>query len=44
LAANRQHPPHLSNLAFFAVLAAFLAAMAVWIAALMIAFRRPAGS
>jgi uncharacterized membrane protein len=44
LAANRQHPPHLSNQAFFAVLAAFLAAMAVWVAALMIAFRRPAGS
>lgn len=43
LAANRQHPPHLSNQAFFAVLVAFLIATAAWIAALMFAFRRSAG-
>jgi uncharacterized membrane protein len=42
LAANRQHPPHLSNQAFFAVLAAFLIATAAWVGALMFAFRRSA--
>ena len=43
LAANRQQPPHLSNQSFAAVLIAFLIATAAWIAALMFAFRRPAG-
>ncbi len=43
LAANRRQPVHLSSQAFFAVLGAFLIATAVWIAALMFAFRRPAG-
>ncbi|HME37510.1 MAG TPA: DUF1648 domain-containing protein [Steroidobacteraceae bacterium] len=43
LAANRQQPPHLSNQTFAAGLIAFLAATAVWVAALMFAFRRPAG-
>jgi uncharacterized membrane protein len=43
LGANRQHPPHLSNQSFAAVLIAFLIATAAWIAALMFAFRRPAG-
>jgi uncharacterized membrane protein len=44
LGANRQQPPHLSNQSFAAVLIAFLAATAAWIAALMFAFRRPAGN
>ncbi len=43
LAANRQQPPHLSNQSFAAVLIAFLVATAAWIAAIMFAFRRPAG-
>jgi hypothetical protein len=43
LGANRQQPPHLSNQSFAAVLIAFLVATAAWIAALMFAFRRPAG-
>jgi hypothetical protein len=43
LAANRQQPAHLSNQAFLAVVGAFLVATAAWIAALMLAFRRPAG-
>jgi hypothetical protein len=43
LGANRQQPPHLSNQSFAAVLIAFLIATAAWIAALMFAFRRPAG-
>jgi uncharacterized membrane protein len=43
LGANRQQPPHLSNQAFAACMIAFLIAMAAWIAALMFAFRRPAG-
>ncbi len=42
LVANRRRPPHLSNLAFAAVLLVFLIAMAAWISALMFAFRRPA--
>ena len=43
LGANRQQPAHLSNQSFAAVLIAFLIATAAWIAALMFAFRRPAG-
>ena len=43
LAANRAQPPHLSNSMFAAVMMAFLLATAVWIAALMVAFRRPVG-
>ena len=43
LAANRVQPPHLSNSMFAAVMIAFLLATAAWIAALMVAFRRPAG-
>jgi len=43
LGANRQQPPHLSNQSFAAVLIAFLIATAAWVAALMFAFRRPAG-
>jgi uncharacterized membrane protein len=43
LAANRLQPPHLSNSSFAAVLIAFLIATAAWLAALMIAFHRPAG-
>lgn len=43
LAANRAQPPHLSNSMFAAVMLAFLLAMAAWIVALMVAFRRPAG-
>jgi hypothetical protein len=43
LGANRQQPPHLSNQSFAAVLIAFLIATAAWIAAIMFAFRRPAG-
>ena len=43
LAANREHPPHLPGQLFAAVMIAFLLAMAAWIAALMFAFRRPAG-
>jgi uncharacterized membrane protein len=43
LGANRLQPPHLSNQTFAVVLLAFLIATAVWIAALMFAFRRPAG-
>jgi uncharacterized membrane protein len=43
LGANRQQPPHLSSHTFAACMIAFLIAMAVWIAALMFAFRRPAG-
>ncbi|MGC1519932.1 MAG: DUF1648 domain-containing protein [Steroidobacteraceae bacterium] len=41
LVANRQQPPHLSNSMFAAVMIAFLLATAAWIAALMVAFRRP---
>ena len=41
--ANRQQPPHLATQTFAAVPLAFLIATAVWIAALMFAFRRPAG-
>jgi uncharacterized membrane protein len=44
LGANRLQPPHLSNQSFAAVLIAFLIATAAWIAALMFAFRRPAGA
>jgi uncharacterized membrane protein len=43
LGANRQQPPHLPNQLFAACMIAFLIAMAAWIAALMFAFRRPAG-
>jgi uncharacterized membrane protein len=43
LGANRQQPPHLSSQSFAAVLIAFLIATLAWIAALMFAFRRPAG-
>ena len=43
LSANRQQPPHLSAQTFAAALVAFLIAMAAWLAALMIAFRRPVG-
>jgi uncharacterized membrane protein len=43
LGANRQQPPHLPNQVFAACMIAFLIAMAAWIAALMFAFRRPAG-
>jgi uncharacterized membrane protein len=43
LAANRVQPPHLSNSMFAAVMIAFLLATAAWIAALMVAFRRPVG-
>jgi len=43
LGANRQQPPHLSDQSFAAVLIAFLVATAAWIAAIMFAFRRPAG-
>ena len=43
LVANRQQPPHLAIQTFAAVLLAFLIATAVWIAALMFAFRRPNG-
>lgn len=43
LSANRQLPPHLPNQPFAACMIAFLIAMAAWIAALMFAFRRPAG-
>jgi len=42
LGANRQQPPHLSSQSFAACMIAFLVAIAVWIAALMFAFRRPA--
>jgi uncharacterized membrane protein len=41
LAANRAQPPHLSNSMFAAVMIAFLLATAAWVAALMVAFRRP---
>ncbi len=44
LAANRQHPPHLSNSMFAAVMIAFLSATAAWVAALMVAFRRPSAA
>ncbi len=44
LEANRLQPPHLPSRAFAAVLIAFLMATAAWVAALMLAFRRPAGS
>ena len=43
LVANRAQPPHLSNSMFAAVMLAFLLATAAWIAALMVAFRRPIG-
>ena len=43
LGANRRQPPHLPNQLFAACMIAFLIAMAAWIAALMFAFRRPAG-
>jgi uncharacterized membrane protein len=43
LAANREQPPHLPGQMFAAVMIAFLLATAAWIAALMFAFRRPAG-
>jgi uncharacterized membrane protein len=43
LEANRLQPPHLPGQAFAAVLIAFLTATAAWVAALMFAFRRPAG-
>jgi uncharacterized membrane protein len=43
LVANRAQPPHLSNSMFAAVMIAFLLATAAWIAALMVAFRRPIG-
>jgi uncharacterized membrane protein len=43
LGANRLQPAHLSNESFAAVLIAFLVATAAWIAALIFAFRRPAG-
>jgi uncharacterized membrane protein len=43
LAANRVQPPHLPGQLFGAVMIAFLLATAAWIAALMVAFRRPAG-
>jgi hypothetical protein len=43
LRANRQQPPHLSSQTFAVCMIAFLIAMAAWIAALMFAFRRPAG-
>ncbi len=43
LTANRAQPPHLSNSMFAAVMIAFLLATAAWIAALMVAFRRPIG-
>jgi uncharacterized membrane protein len=42
LRANRLLPPHLSNQIFAALMLAFLIATAVWISALMFAFRRPA--
>jgi uncharacterized membrane protein len=43
LGANRLQPPHLSSQIFAVSMIAFLIAMAAWIAALMFAFRRPAG-
>ena len=43
LGANRQQQPHLPNQLFAACMIVFLIAMAAWIAALMFAFRRPAG-
>lgn len=43
LGANRMQPPHLSNQAVATVLFGFLFATALWVAALMFAFRRPAG-
>jgi len=43
LAANRQNPPGLSNQSFASGLIAFLLATALWIGALMFAFRRPVG-
>ena len=43
LGANRRQPPHLSSQTFAVCMIAFLIAMAAWIAALMFAFRRPAG-
>ena len=42
LGANRLQPPHLSNEEFGIGMLAFLVATAVWIGALMAAFRRPA--
>jgi uncharacterized membrane protein len=42
LRANRLLPPHLSIQTFAALMLAFLIATAVWISALMFAFRRPA--
>jgi uncharacterized membrane protein len=44
LVANRAQPPHLSSSMFAAVMIAFLLATAAWIAALMVAFRRPIGA
>lgn len=44
LIANREQPPHLSNSMFAAVMIAFLLATTAWIAALMVAFRRPIGA
>jgi uncharacterized membrane protein len=41
LTANREQPPHLSNSLFAGVMIAFLLATAAWVAALMVAFRRP---
>lgn len=43
LSAHRHQPPHLSSHVFAAVLIAFLIATAVWVAALVFAFRRPVG-
>jgi uncharacterized membrane protein len=43
LTANRLQPPHLSSQTFAAGLIAFLVATAAWVAALLFAFRRPAG-
>jgi uncharacterized membrane protein len=43
LRANSLQPPHLSSATFAAGLVAFLIATAAWVAALMFAFRRPAG-
>jgi uncharacterized membrane protein len=42
LRANRLLPPHLPIQTFAALMLAFLIATAVWISALMFAFRRPA--
>ena len=41
LAANAQTPPHLSEPAFFIMMAVFLAGLSVWIVMLLRRFRKP---